>query len=172
MADNLADLTDLIAAHTTNWERRCLGGDESYLQCDCGDEFEDELSWAAHLKLVVEQRTNGRIAELEAELEKQKRGGRTIGKAIDRTLKWVIEASNSEDLIGDDGDGDWEIVWDRLFQLRPNLEAAIDRAEKAEATIARVITALEAAEKSVPDDWGVTYIYTSQLRAALEGEQQ
>lgn len=61
-------LTDLIAAHTTNWERRCLGGDESYLQCDCGDEFEDELSWAAHLKLVVEQHTNGRIAELEAAL--------------------------------------------------------------------------------------------------------
>nr|WP_218681070.1 hypothetical protein [Rhodococcus qingshengii] len=58
-------LTDLIAAHTTNWERRCLGGDESYLQCDCGDEFEDELSWAAHLKLVVEQHTNGRIAELD-----------------------------------------------------------------------------------------------------------
>lgn len=47
-----------------------------------------------------------------------------------------------------------------------------DRADKAEATIARVITALEAAEKSVPDDWGVTYIYTSQLRAALEGGQQ
>ncbi len=63
-------------------------------------------------------------------------------------------------------------MWDRLFQLRPNLEAAIDRAEKAEATITRVITALEAAEKSVPDDWGVTYIYTSHLRAALEGEQQ
>lgn len=113
-----------------------------------------------------------KVAELEAALEKQKRGGRTLGKAIDRTLKWVIEASNSEDLIGDDGDGDWEIVWDRLFQLRPDLDAANARAEKAEATVARVITALEAAEKSVPDDWGVTYIYTSHLRAALEGEQQ
>lgn len=59
-------LTDLIAAHTTNWERRCLGGDESYLQCDCGDEFEDELSWAAHLKLVVEQHTNGRMTDLKS----------------------------------------------------------------------------------------------------------
>lgn len=166
-------LTDLIAAHTSyvdDSQRYCKG-------CDWTSDPEidrrtAETDHAAHVALVVEQHTNGRITELEAELEKQKRGGRTLGKAIDRTLKWVIEASNSEDLIGDDGDGDWEIVWDRLFQLRPDLDAANARAEKAEATVARVITALEAAEKSVPDDWGVTYIYTSQLRAALEGEQQ
>lgn len=157
-------LTDLIAAH-----REGDYGRFGRQTCECGWTGD---SHPAHVALVVEQHNNGRIAELEAELEKQKRGGRTIGKAIDRTLKWVIEASNSEDLIGDDGDGDWEIVWDRLFQLRPDLDAANARAERAEATIARVITALEAAEKSVPDDWGVTYIYTSQLRAALEGEQQ
>lgn len=165
-------LTDLIAAHKI----QLFGVDGPHYQaeteydgCLCGWQGAEE-DHPAHVALVVEQHTNGRIAELEAELEKQKRGGRTLGKTIDRTLKWVIEASNSEDLIGDDGDGDWEIVWDRLFQLRPNLDAAIDRAEKAEAAIARVITVLEAAEKSVPDDWGVTYIYTSQLRAALEGE--
>lgn len=46
------------------------------------------------------------------------------------------------------------------------------RITELEAAVVRVEKALEAAEKSVPDDWGVTYIYTSQLRAALEGEQQ
>lgn len=175
-------LTDLIAAHQagdrwTDFQYPSIFSDKPFVatavtkmvNCSCGESMPAE-SHPVHVALVVEQRTNGRIAELEAELEKQKRGGRTIGKAIDRTLKWVIEASNSEDLIGDDGDGDWEIVWDRLFQLRPDLDAANARAERAEATVARVITALEAAEKSVPDDWGVTYIYTSQLRAALEGK--
>lgn len=39
-----------------------------------------------------------------------------------------------------------------------------------EATVARVTKALEEAEKSYPDDWGVTYIYTSRLRAALTPE--
>lgn len=167
-------LTDLIAAHqlvstATIFHRN---GMVQRPECKCGELMHWAGAYPAHVALVVEQHTNGRIAELESELEKQKHGGRTLGKAIDRTLKWVVEASNSEDLIGDDGDGDWEIVWDRLFQLRPDLDAANARAEKAEATVARVITALEAAEKSVPDDWGVTYIYTSQLRAALEGEQQ
>ncbi|MER2244334.1 hypothetical protein, partial [Rhodococcus sp. (in: high G+C Gram-positive bacteria)] len=93
--------------------------------CSCGAEG-PERTHAAHVALVVEQHTNGRIAELE--------------DGIMRAIHELIETR--------------------------------ERAEKAEATVARVITALEAAEKSVPDDWGVTYIYTSQLRAALEGEQQ
>lgn len=152
-------LTDLIAAHELNHESRDRN-------CLCGHRSWGTDTHAAHLALVVEQHTNGRIAELEAELEKQKRGGRTIGKAIDRTLKWVIEASNSEDLINDDGDGDWEIVWDRLFQLRPNLEAAIDRAEKAEATIARVRGEVSAYSEIIPA------VALADLRAALEGEQQ
>ena len=156
-------LTDLIAAAL---------GDKIMHTNGSGDR---NRAYAAHVALVVEQHTNGRTAELEAELEKQKRGGRTIGKAIDRTLKWVIEASNSEDLIGDDGDGDWEIVWDRLFQLRPNLDAAIDRAEKAEATIARV-RAVEA-EYLDPEDADIecredVWRFIRDLRAALEGEQQ
>lgn len=160
-------LTDLIAAHTR------LGAQQvgRYL-CLCGwvGDYHDH---SAHVALVVEQHTNRRITALEAELEKQKRGGRTLGKAIDRTLKWVIEASNSEDLIGDDGDGDWEIVWDRLFQLRPARDAAIARAEKAEATIARV--RVVEAEYLDPEDADIecredVWRFIRDLRAALEGE--
>lgn len=161
-------LTDLIAAHKI----QLFGVDGPHYQaeteydgCLCGWQGAEE-DHPAHVALVVEQHANGRIAALEAELEKQKRGGRTIGKAIDRTLKWVIEASNSKDLINDDGDGDWEIVWDRLFQLRPNLEAAIDRAEKAEATIARVRGEVSAYSEIIPA------VALADLRAALEGEQQ
>ena len=113
-------LTDLIATHTTNWERRCLGGDESYLQCDCGDEFEDELSWAAHLKLVVEQHTNGRITELE--------------DGIMRAIHELIETR--------------------------------ERAEKAEATIAKVRGEVSAYSEIIPA------VALADLRAALEGEQQ
>lgn len=112
MADNLADLTDLIAAAL---------GDKIMHTNGSGDR---NRAYAAHVALVVEQHTNGRITELEASTRESVR----------------------------------VLVMER------------HRAEKAEATIARVITALEAAEKSVPDDWGVTYIYTSQLRTALEGK--
>ena len=186
-------LTDLIAAEIARHRLR-YGSEDAYngerwlcttcpwlVEADTGSRPNATVIQAhanhvaERLKLVVEQHTNGRIAELEAELEKQKRGGRTLGKAIDRTLKWVIEASNSEDLIGDDGDGDWEIVWDRLFQLRPNLEAAIDRADKAEAAIAKV-RAVEA-EYLDPEDTDIecredVWRFIRDLRAALEGEQQ
>ncbi|WP_311053577.1 hypothetical protein [Rhodococcus qingshengii] len=161
------DLTDLIAAAL---------GEKIMHTNGSGDR---NRAYAAHVALVVEQHTNWRITELEAELEKQKRGGRTLGKAIDRTLKWVIEASNSEDLIGDDGDGDWEIVWDRLFQLRPNLDAANARAEKAEATITSVHeircgncgNPLSEGSGNCVSDAGRPHIYDeADLRAALEGE--
>ena len=138
-------LTDLIAAHTTNWERRCLGGDESYLQCDCGDEFEDELSWAAHLKLLVEQHTHGRIAELEAD--------RDQAIAHDRQpypTAWAYE------------------------QACAALEKHRKRAEKAEAAIARVeaeAALLERMIRTAP--WSrYTEVRRSHLRslcAALEG---
>lgn len=65
MADNLADLTDLIAAH---W--RSLDLLKMKYICSCGDwEYRDDdreracASWCGHVALVVEQHTNGRIAE-------------------------------------------------------------------------------------------------------------
>lgn len=95
-----------------------------------------------------------RIKELEAELAKLKRGAKTLGEMHTKTLKWVIEASNSEDLIGDDGDGDWEIVWDRLFQLRPELDAALTK-----------LTSIETfCEQSGSE------IYTDDIYAILDGK--
>lgn len=43
------------------------------------------------------------------------------------------------------------------------------RTKTAEAIIERVTEVLVKNENSTPDDWGVTYVYTSQLREALEG---
>lgn len=52
------------------------------------------------------------------------------------------------------------IVW-----ARNHLPALLDSAEKLE----RVQAVLNAAETETPDDWGVTYVYTSRLREAIEG---
>jgi hypothetical protein len=72
-----------------------------------------------------------RVAELEAEVERLKRGGAELGRILDRTLRDALDASGRHDVIGDDGDGDWEVVWETLAELRP-------RAERAEAALARV----------------------------------
>lgn len=47
----------------------------------------------------------------------------------------------------------------------PRWAALLDAAEKVE----RVRAVLAAAETETPDDWGVTYVYTSRLREAIEG---
>ncbi|MHD0300883.1 hypothetical protein RCF19_33885 [Rhodococcus qingshengii] len=103
---------------------------------------------------VAEINTNGRIAELG--------WGELVAAIPDG---WELQESAQLEEVSRVRQRDLEASQATTARWRA-------RAEKAEATIARVITALEAAEKSVPDDWGVTYIYTSQLRAALEGEQQ
>ncbi|MES9514108.1 hypothetical protein ACIQYW_14070 [Rhodococcus erythropolis] len=146
-------LTDLIAAH-----REGDYGRFGRQTCECGWTGD---SHPAHLALVVEQHTNGRIAELATKVRELE---------ADITHRKV---RNTLSRMGRDDDPETIAAW------RETVMGWMDRAENAEievedlkSTIARVITALEAAEKSVPDDWGVTYIYTSQLRAALEGEQQ
>lgn len=190
-------LTDLIAAAL---------GDKIMHTNGSGDR---NRAYAAHVALVVEQHTNGRIAELRewqikvatalGMCEEVMGVGYSVANAKDASERaeslttlelehiecpvWCYECERMErwqSCTHCNGSGcgpgtasgayeecEWCAGDGRDHE--PDLTA---RAENAEATIVRVITALEAAEKSVPDDWGVTYIYTSQLRAALEGEQQ
>lgn len=153
-------LTDLLAAHEGGYDTM----DDPI--CKCG--WYGDLH-AAHVALVVKQHTQTQTAELA----KLKRGANTLGELHTKTLKWVIEASNSEDLINDDGDGDWEIVWDRLFQLRPELDAATARAEKAEAANARVATLADDLVKLKRGGFTTTNAAVAdRIRAALEGEQR
>lgn len=63
----------------------------------------------------------GYVDALTAERDMLKRGGRTLGEIVDRQCRYVIEATGSQDIIGEDGDGDWEIVWERLHLMRAAL---------------------------------------------------
>lgn len=75
-------LTDLIAAHQagerwTDFEYPSIFSNKPFVattvtkmvNCSCGESMPAD-DHPAHVALVVEQHTNGRIAELEAELEK------------------------------------------------------------------------------------------------------
>lgn len=166
-------LTDLIAAEMVKhqFDMGAMWHDD-HRACTCGLILRvgerHHLHVAAHVALVVEQHTNGRITELEADAANWEQRYEDAKKAIDAgTVNWTATIHDRDD---------WKATAldarEIADEYRDHAAAMVKRAEKAEAKVARVITALEAAEKSVPDDWGVTYIYTSQLRAALEGEQQ
>lgn len=69
------------------------------------------------------------IPELIAELEKLRRAAKTLGKIIDDSLTDVLKATDSNDLIGENGDGDWMLVFERLAELRPARDAALAELE-------------------------------------------
>jgi hypothetical protein len=142
-------LTDLIAAH------RCAyyGPDHSDRSSTCECEWHGE-DWAAHVALVVEQHTNGRIAELEADSR------RTAFEDQDRIDELTVRMRRAED------------AQDALKAEASGLR--YDN-EQFQATIARV-RAVEA-EYLGPEDIDIecredVWRFIRDLRAALEGEQR
>lgn len=75
------------------------------------------------------------LVAAEDALARTKRGAETLGRIVERQCRDALDATGRHDLIAEDGDGDWGLVWELLAELRP-------RAERAEATLDRVRTAL------------------------------
>ena len=67
-------------------------------------------------------------AELRAELEKYKRGAQTLGHTIEWQCRAVLDATGMHHVIGEDGDGDWALVWERLAEMG---EAALGPKDRA-----------------------------------------
>ena len=58
---------------------------------------------------------------VEAELEKYKRGAKTLGEIIEKQCRDVLDVTGLHHLINEHGDGHWDIVWMRLFEMRDEL---------------------------------------------------
>jgi hypothetical protein len=71
------------------------------------------------------------LPELLDRLEAAERSARTLGRTIDRWGQLIIKATDSQDIADETGDGDWEVIEERLAAMSMRLEAA-------EAAIERV----------------------------------
>jgi len=65
------------------------------------------------------------------ELAKCKRAAKTLNEAIEKQCRDVLDVTGLHHLINEDGDGHWDAVWMRLFEMRDEL------ADLKESTIAR-----------------------------------
>lgn len=65
------------------------------------------------------------------ELAKVMRGAKTLGEIIEKQCRDVLEVTGLHHLINEDGDGHWDVVWMRLFEMREEL------ASLKESTIGR-----------------------------------
>jgi hypothetical protein len=101
------------------------------------------------------------------------RGGRELGRILDRELTAVLDLSGAHHLIDEDGDGDWGAVWDILGELvekgkkadelQRTIDSLNDEATRQSETIGRVrdIAALDT----------TPLLTATQLHGALDGTQ-
>lgn len=75
------------------------------------------------------------VPALIAEVERVRGACKTLGKHLDATLTDVKNATDSHDLIGEDGDGDWMLVFERLAELRPARDAARAEVDQLKAQV-------------------------------------
>ena len=71
------------------------------------------------------------LAKCGAELDKAMRGAKTLGEIIEKQCRDVLNVTGLHHLINADGDGHWDVVWMRLFEMREEL------ASLKESTIGR-----------------------------------
>ncbi|MGP9528167.1 hypothetical protein [Glutamicibacter sp. AOP5-A2-18] len=113
-------------------------------------------AWAdgEHIDIV----TPATVLALLSRVEKAERSCRLLGTIIERDGKNLVELTNSQDIIPEDGDGDWEVVWERAQEMK-------DRLEQAEQAVARV-HALNNELSWSPNNVAIVQRY----RDALDGE--
>lgn len=68
---------------------------------------------------------------MEAELAKAKRAVKTYGQVIDKQCRDVLDITGLHHLINENGDGHWDVVWMRLFEMRDELAGMKARAKES-----------------------------------------
>lgn len=98
-----------------------------------GKEHPWESLKAAAWRCEAEKAVPALIAELRearTERDRLKSACMTLGQTIKQQCDDIVKITGSQDLIGEDGDGDWESVWDRGIEMRTQLSearAAVER---------------------------------------------
>ena len=72
-----------------------------------------------------------RLEQAEQDRDSSREACKTLAEVLSKHSEWIVEATDSQDLIGEDGDGDWDVVWDRVMELGEDKR-------KAEQAVARV----------------------------------
>jgi hypothetical protein len=115
------------------------------------------------------------VLALLDELERTKRGAQTLGRIIERHGRAIVEATGAHDLINEDGDGDWEVVFERLAELRPARDRARQSAQARAETIHQMTQqAIDAtgAHHLITEggevDWAVVSELLAELRPARD----
>ncbi|MNW60191.1 hypothetical protein D3C74_381550 [compost metagenome] len=104
-----------------------------------------------------------RLEQAEQAVERKQQALGTLARIIETQQDGVILATDSQDLIGEDGVGDWDAVWDRVAELGEGKS----KAEQAVQRVRQVVANLE--DHSRPRT-AHKFAVAENLRRALDGD--
>lgn len=113
MADE-TDTTSEVARVLREHEWRTESGG---VRCRCQALLPTVTEYHDHQAAMLAEAGLLRDQAVIDERDMLKRGGRELGRQIERYLTWVLDATGMHHLIDEDGDGDWELVWERLAEM-------------------------------------------------------
>ncbi|MGH3651578.1 ead/Ea22-like family protein [Glutamicibacter sp.] len=107
-----------------------------------------------------------RLEQAEQQRDSAREACKTLAEVLSKHSEWIVEATDSQDLIGDDGDGDWDVVWDRVAELG-------EGKRKAEQAVARVREVCESDSYDMHKDYGngELAVPVDSITNALDGDQ-
>lgn len=100
-----------------------------------------------------------RLEQAEQAVERKQEALDTVARIVETQCEAVVLATDSQDLIGGDGDGDWDAVWGRLSELA-------DAKRTAEQAVERVLALLPTRPYPVRQ----RYVSACDLYRALDGD--
>ena len=128
----------------TNWRDQpctCGGTGPAHFMSDTHEPVDPDATVTALPDCCRDRAAaNARIDALRARVKRLKDACETLGKIVHDQAEMALDASGRHDLIDETGDGDWELVWGELAELRPRLEAAQTRAETNDHILQQLIT--------------------------------
>ncbi|MEU2106432.1 hypothetical protein [Nocardia sp. NPDC019255] len=89
----------------------------------------------ANAALIVWMRNN--LADLFDHIDTLQRGGEFLAHALKTYNQIALDATGLHDVINENGDGDWQVVWECVSDLGEDLRAARKRIAELEAQVQR-----------------------------------
>lgn len=108
------------------------------------------------------------VRQLVAEVEKLRGAAKTLGKIIDDSLWDVATATDSLDLLDENRDGDWMLIFERLAELRPARDAALAEVERLRARETKLREL--AANPETYSGTGIITVRPARILAVLDAE--
>lgn len=146
-------------AATVLAEHRWKSMGVSSVQCECGEIlygdgsmtfFPADEAFRRHIAETVLDalEPRERIAELEAELDRTKRGAQTLGKIIDRQINDLLHWAGMDDQIGLD-DPDQQTAWERVAAMPGRIRELEEVLAGADHTSAKYYRRMRDAERQL-----------------------